>query len=223
MKTHFMMSVKATIEFGSFFSYRIPDFSSQYALSSLLPSPLAIKLGLVSTAIQHKGKDFGKKIFETIKDKEIGFKVRGRIVSNNFLIKRLKAKKRGEGLEPTFGIRGYIFFENPLEIWILNVGEEIFEILKRLRYLGTSDSICSTIEMEVKEKIFFDLIFARKELNPELKNSLIIPTKDLSPRDAFEEIDIYTKKKPRLEKKFFQIPIKSIEQGKNWAVYEFGE
>ncbi|MBC7074016.1 CRISPR-associated protein Cas5 [Candidatus Parcubacteria bacterium] len=223
MKTHFMMSVKATIEFGSFFSYRIPDFSSQYALSSLLPSPLAIKLGLVSTAIQYKGKDFGKKIFEMIKSKEIGFKVKGRIISNNFLIKRLKAKKGGGGLGPTFGIRGYIFFENPLEIWILNVSEEILEVLKRLRYLGTSDSICSIIEVEPKEKVPSKLVFARKELNQKLKNSLIIPTKDLSSRDTFEKVDIYTKKKPILEKKFFQIPVKSIEQGKNWTVYEIGE
>jgi len=213
--------LKATIEFGSAFSYRVPDFSSQYALSSLLPSPLAVKLGLVSTAIQYRGVEFGRGAFDLIKDKKVGFRIKGRMISNCFLIKRLKAKKGGGGLESTFGIRGYIFYESPLEIWVEEVNEKLAEIFRRLRYLGTSDSLCSVITES--DNPSNDLIFSQKELNQNLKNSLIIPTKDLHSQDKFEDINIYIpEKKPKLEKKFFQIPLKSINQSKNWTVYEVG-
>ncbi len=220
-----MTWLKAEIKFGSFFSYRVPDFSSQYALSSLLPAPLTVKLGLVSTAIQYKGINFGKEIFKLIKEKEIGFRIAGKIISNNFLIKRLKAKKGGGGLDNTFGIRGYIFYEEPLEIWFNETKTELEETIQRLRYLGTSDSVCSVVDLksvdlkpdEPQKK----LIFAKEKLDQK-KNSLIFPTKDLNKEDTFEDINIYSSKKPRLEKKFFQIPIKLAEQSKNWVIYEIG-
>lgn len=220
----------AKVQFASFFSYRVPNFSSQYALSSLLPSPLAVKLALVSTAIQDKGREFGKEIFDLIKNTQIGFKINGRVISNNFLIKRLKAKKGGRGLEETFGVRGYIFFEFPLEIWIEKNTEELKEILQKVRYLGSSDSLC-TIEVEENKTVPNNLVFAKKDFDQNLKNSLIIPTIDLSENGTFEKIDIYSKEKPRskkeeetiYEKKFYQIPIKKIEQSSSWAVYEIAD
>lgn len=216
-----MRDIKAEIEFASFFSYRVPDFSSQYALSSLLPSPLAVKLALVSTAIQYRGKKFGEEVFEIVKNKEIHFKLEGKVVVNNFLIKRLKAKKEGEGLDRTFGIRGYVFFEKPIEIWINieNNEEDILDVIKRLRYLGTSDSVCS-VKVE-EEKMPQNLIVAKKKLDTNLLNSIVIPTKDLTNKSKFEEIDIYNKKKkPRLDKKYFQIPIKQIQQSGSYIIYE---
>lgn len=233
----------AKVQFASFFSYRVPNFSSQYALSSLLPAPLTVKLALVSTAIQDKGKDFGKKIFEAIKNSQIGFKINGRVISNNFLIKRLKAKKaegnkkageaeeteeneetkkekrNDEGLQQTFGIRGYIFFEYPLEICIENTAEELQEIFTKVRYLGTSDSLC-TIEVVESKAVSNNLVFAKKDFDQSLKNSLIIPTIDLSEKDTFEKIDIYSRERPKLEKKFYQIPVKKVEQCSSWTIYE---
>lgn len=212
----------AKVQFASFFSYRVPNFSSQYALSSLLPSPLAVKLALVSTAIQDKGRGFGKEIFDLIKNTQIGFKINGRVISNNFLIKRLKAKKGGRDLEETFGVRGYIFFEFPLEIWIEKNTEELKEILQKVRYLGSSDSLC-TVQVEEKDNVPNNLVFAKKDFNQNFKNSLIIPTVDLSEKDTFEDIDIYSRRKPKLENKFYQIPIKKIEQSSSWAVYELAD
>lgn len=220
----------AKVQFASFFSYRVPNFSSQYALSSLLPAPLTVKLALVSTAVQDKGKEFGKKTFEAIKNIQIGFRVNGRVISNNFLIKRLKAKKKdksktknyGTELERTFGVRGYIFFEFPLEIWIEKNTEELKEIFQKVRYLGTSDSLC-TVLIEEKGNVPNNLVFPKKDLNQDLKNSLIIPTVDLSEKDTFEDIDIYSPKKPKLEKKFYQISIKKIEQSGSWTIYEIAD
>jgi CRISPR/Cas system-associated protein Cas5 (RAMP superfamily) len=86
-----MVWIRADYEFGSLFSYRIPDFSSQYAISSILPGPSAIKLAIVSTAIEITGNvEYGKEIFEIIKNSEIKIQLPRRISQTNVLIKRLK-------------------------------------------------------------------------------------------------------------------------------------
>ncbi|HID93244.1 MAG TPA: CRISPR-associated protein Cas5, partial [bacterium (Candidatus Stahlbacteria)] len=62
------MWLGAEYEFGSMFSYRIPNFSPSFALSSPIPGPSTIKLAIVATAIERsKNLDYGKDIFDIIK------------------------------------------------------------------------------------------------------------------------------------------------------------
>ena len=86
--------IRTDYEFGSLFSYRIPDYPSpSYALSSPLPGPSTIKLAIVATAIETSGKvDFGEKIFEIVKNTAIKIKTPKKIALSNMLIKRLKQK-----------------------------------------------------------------------------------------------------------------------------------
>ena len=106
-----MVWIKATYEFASLFSYRIPDFSSQYALPSILPGPSTIKLAIVSTAIETTGNvEYGKEVFEIIKNTEIKISLQKRVAQTTVLIRRLKKKRKNSGFELTFGIRGYIHY-----------------------------------------------------------------------------------------------------------------
>jgi CRISPR-associated Cas5-like protein len=86
--------IRADYEFGSLFSYRIPDYPSpSYALSSPLPGPSTIKLAIVATAIETSGNiDFGAEVFETVKNAEIKIKAPQKIALSNLLIKRLKQR-----------------------------------------------------------------------------------------------------------------------------------
>jgi CRISPR-associated Cas5-like protein len=89
-----MVWIKATYEFASLFSYRIPDFSSQYALSSILPGPSTVKLAIVSTAIETTGDiGYGREIFEIVKSAEIKIELPKKVAQTNLLIKRLKKRK----------------------------------------------------------------------------------------------------------------------------------
>jgi CRISPR-associated protein Cas5 subtype I-A len=220
-----MVWIKATYEFGSLFSYRIPDFSSQYAISSMLPGPSAIKLALVSTAIETTGNvDYGKEIFEVAKNISIKIKLPKKIVLTNVLIKRLKKRKEEYGLERTFGIRGYVHYSENFSIYIDVPEEKVNEferILKNIRQFGTSDSLvwCKSVSREEPPN---DAIFAVESLKNENKNILIIPVKDINPKASFEDINIYNKKKKKniLIKKIYPIPILKQLQGKNWIVYE---
>jgi len=223
-----MVWVKATYEFASLFSYRIPDFSSQYALSSILPGPSTIKLAIVSTAIEITGNvEYGKEIFEIIKNIEIKVGLPKRVAQTNVLIKRLKKKKKNSGFESTFGIRGYVHYPEKFDIYLdvpENKRKEIMKMLKNIRNFGTSDSLvwCSNVTEEEPSN---NVISVVEEVGKEnQRNILIIPVKDLNPKAKFDDINIYKKKKTKkdiLLKKIYPIPISNQLQGKNWIVYEF--
>jgi CRISPR-associated protein Cas5 subtype I-A len=222
-----MVWIKATYEFASLFSYRIPDFSSQYALSSILPGPSTIKLAIVSTAIETTGSvEYGKAIFELVKNINIKIKLPKKIASTNVLIKRLKKKKEKSGLETTFGIRGYVHYPERFSIYIdipKNKFNEFEKILKNIRRFGTSDSLvwCNSVNREEPPN---NTISAVENLKKRDKNILIIPIKDINPRASFDDINIYNKKKSRedsLVKKIYPISISKQLQGKNYVVYEF--
>jgi len=222
-----MVWIKATYEFASFFSYRIPDFSSQYALSSILPGPSTIKLAIVSTAIETTGSvEYGKEIFEVIKNAQIKFSLPKKVAQTNVLIKRLKKKKEKSGLETTYGIRGYIHYPEKFNIFldISNRPEEIEKILKNIRRFGTSDSLvwCSGIDKQTPPK---NAISATSKLESGSgKDKVVIPVKDINPKAQFDDINVYSKKgmgKNILERKIYSISVSNRTQGKNWVVYEF--
>jgi len=114
-----MVWIKATYEFASLFSYRIPDFSSQYAISSLLPGPSTIKLAIVSTAIEITGNvEYGKEIFELVKNADIKIRLPKKISLTTVLLKRLKEKKKpdkksfvGERICPICGEKTKLFLD----------------------------------------------------------------------------------------------------------------
>lgn len=224
--------IKATYEVATLFSYRIPDFSPQYALSSILPGPSTIKLAIVSTAIETSGNiKYGEEIFETIKNAEIKIELPKKISLTNVLIKRLK-KKKGEkiGFERTFGIRGYVHYPEKFSIYLdvpENKSKEIEYILKNIRRFGTSDSLvwCRSVVREDPPKNAMSPV-EKLEKTEDNKNILIFPVKDINPKASFDDVNIYLKKKKRAEKdtlvrKVYPIPVSRLSQGKNWIVYEF--
>jgi CRISPR-associated protein Cas5 subtype I-A len=225
-----MTWLKAEYELGSLFSYRIPDFSSQYALSSLLPGPSTIKLAIVATAIETNGnKSYGEKIFEIVKNIKIKIQMPKSVALSNVLIKRLKKKKDEMKLERTFGIRGYVHYPEPFRIYIKieeNEEDEVKNLLRRIRSFGTSDSVvyCKSVKAEEPSKGCIEPV---ESLGRSERNVLIVPVKDLNPDSEikFEHVNPYDKSKPTKNKdifikKFYPIPISEHKQGKNWIVYE---
>jgi len=257
-----MVWLKAEYEFGSLFSCRMPDFSSQYALSSPLPAPSTIKLAIVATAIINTGNvEYGAKIFDSVKNSEIKIGLPKNIAVSNVLIKRLKmgdpskqkptsegtcegcgkkdvklwllkdvgksfCKKCATRLISTFGIRGYVHFLEPIEIYIniKNRDEEIKDLLRRIRQFGTSDSLvcCKNISEEEPS----DGCVGAVDVFPESvnQNVVVVPVKDLNAdkKIKFEHVNIYAKEKSNdvFVGKFYFIPILRSKQGKNWIIYE---
>jgi len=227
-----MKWVKLKLHFPSFYSYRIPGYSSQYALSLPLPSPSAIKLGLVATAIRTSGSvREGEKVFDEIRDAEIRIQPPEKVVVNSFLIKRLKKKKQPtetQSFEKTFGVREYVHFSDDISIYIgyKNLDTTI-TYLKMLRYLGTGDSLLFVKEVECKNVQLPDNTvrpISKTESVELIPNEpfILYPIKDLSNKSKFEHINPFagSRSKNVFEDKYYLLRAK-IKRGKNWALIEF--
>jgi len=231
-----MTWLKAEYEFGSLFSYRIPDFSTQYALSSLLPGPSTIRLAIVATAIETTGKvSYGEEIFQAVKNAKIKISLPQKIASSNVLIKRLKKKKDEVVLETTFGIRGYVHYSGPLRIYMEIEGgkeNEVGNLMKKIRRFGTSDSLVYCRTVEVREPTA-NCIGPEEKLDGTAgvnKRFLLIPTRDINPDPEvkFEHVNIYSEEKAGrgisvLVNRFYKIPLINERQGKNYVVYQTSE
>jgi len=83
--------LRADYEFPSTFSYRMPDVSAQFAIGSPIPSPAAVKLALVDTAIRWSGDvNEGRRIFDAIKTARVCVVPPPQIVRFRAFIRRLK-------------------------------------------------------------------------------------------------------------------------------------
>ena len=225
-----MTWLKAEYEFGSLFSYRIPDFSSQYALSSPLPGPSTIKLAIVATAIETTGHiSYGEEIFNIVKNAQIKIAKPKKIAISNCLIKRLKKRKEGIGLETTFGIRGYVHLQEPLKIFIRieNDKEKIKVLLKRVRRFGTSDSLayCITYLGNMDGTPPNDTIEPVENLREGRATFVVVPVKDINPSSKikFKHINIYDNEanvKDVFIRRYYLIPVINKKEGKNWTLYE---
>jgi CRISPR-associated Cas5-like protein len=224
-----MTWLRADYEFASLFSYRIPDFSSQYALTSLLPGPSTIKLAMVASAIRYSGDvSFGEKIFNSIRNADIAVIPPKRIAVTNILIRRLKKKRQKIGeFERTFGIRGYAHFSDPLRIYVnvpSETKDEIKNLLSRIRQLGSYDSIvyCKSSTEESPPE---NSVKPVQNLERAEKRIFMIPIKDINSDTSITLKDLNPFIREKVSKKvfinkFYPLHVSWQNQGENWVIYE---
>jgi CRISPR-associated Cas5-like protein len=233
-----MVWIGAKYKFASTFSYRIPYFSSSYALSAPSPSPSTIKLALIATAINRTGNiEKGKMLFQQIRDAVVTVELPQRIVFFKAFMKRLKKKRKEEQLktpfgivsarfESTFGIREYILYDGFLIIYLnvsKDISEEVSHTLKNIQYLGTSDSTCFCFEsgiMEPQLEHCIKLYDSQKDTT--LKDGIIFLLSDFTEKTTFEAINPFSSRKMKKEDltlKPYIFPLKVEKKDKNCTIY----
>jgi CRISPR-associated Cas5-like protein len=222
-----MVWVGAKYKFASTFSYRIPYFSSSYALSAPAPSPSTIKLALVASTINRTGNvEKGKELFDKILTSKITIELPDRIVLFKAFMKRLKKKRQEQGFERTFGIREYILYEGILGVYLDtqkdNI-EEVAEALKNVQYFGTSDSICLCVENGAAEPNFEHCIQLCSEKEETPKNGTVFLLTDFTDTASFESVNPFSGKKMKkgaIILKPYLFPIKVVKKDRNCTVYQ---
>lgn len=218
----------AKYHFASTFSYRIPNFSTSYAVSSIAPSPSTVKLSIVSTIINRAGDiDGGKNIFEKIKTAEVKLEPARLATTFKVFIKRLKkARDPQKILESTFAVREYTVFDSPLMIYMdidKEIEVEVASVLRMIQYFGSSDSLCFC--QGVEQKIPPNKR-ACKKVGKELpEEGLIFLLTDFTSTVKFENINSFNKEhKLVLGKHIVQspylFPLAIKDRGKNHTTYE---
>lgn len=230
----------ATYAFASTFSYRIPYFSSSYALSAPVPSPSTVKLALVASIINRTGDvDVGKKLFEKIRDSGITIELPEKIITLKAFMKRLKQKRKGqettvitpfgklvERFESTFGIREYIIYDGPLRIYIdapEDFVQDVLKSLKLVQYFGSSDSLCTCLETNISEP---DLQKCIRPVESENEifgaKGMVFLLTDFTEKTTFESVNPFSGKKlakgELLQKPYF-FPLEVFKKEKNCTVY----
>lgn len=220
-----MLWIRGTYSFASTFSYRLPYFSSSYALSAPAPSPSTIKLAIVASVINRTGNiETGKTLFEKIRTSEVLMELPEKISIFKAFLKRLKKKRQEQAFESTFGIREYVIYNGPLKIY-LNVpddsSEAIIEALRNVQFLGTSDSICMCTNTAKVAKP--PAKCARPHSTTEKTNGIIFLLTDFTNKATFDAVNPYTKKKLRKDEEIISkpyiFPIKVTKKDKNCTVY----
>lgn len=258
-----MTWVKAEYEFASMFSYRVPNFSPSFALSSPLPGPSAIKLAIVSIAIERGGKQQGEEIFEIIKNSKVLVEPPERVALSKSLIKRLKQEiidkkmqkdKKETGIcsrcnenkevwkidnklickdcarnkiTSTFGTRQYVHFSGPINIFIKvddAKKEKLKDILRKIKYFGTSDSLvfCKSITEELPdENTCIKLLKPMVSKETMVIGDFALLLADLKENIQFKDVNPYEKVRNRdpFSLSPYVFPLKLESEGKNWVIY----
>jgi len=223
-----MVWIGAKYKFASTFSYRIPYFSSSYALSAPAPSPSTIKLALVATTINRTGDiEKGKKLFEEIRNSNVTVELPDKIVLFKAFMKRLKKKRQEKGFERTFGIREYILFDGSLGIYVdaeKDSADEISEALRNIQYFGSSDSICFCIEKATTEPALEKCIHLCAEKKETLReNGVVFLLSDFSETATFEDVNPFSGKKMKkgtITLKPYLFPIRVVKKDRNCTIYQ---
>lgn len=146
-----------------------------------------------------------------------------KIVAFKSFIKRLKAKRQERGFESTFSIREYIIYSDPLCIYI-DVPEDIIErvstVLRRIQYIGTSDSLCTCLESSVVEPPMERCIKPFKEG----KGGIIFLLTDFTEEVSFENINPYSDSRMMEDKHLKRVPylfpLRITKKESNYTLYE---
>lgn len=223
-----MVWIGAKYKFASTFSYRIPYFSSSYALSAPAPSPSTVKLALVASTINRTGNvEKGGKLFEKIRTSSVTIELPDKIVFFKAFMKRLKKKRLGEGFERTFGIREYILYDGNLGIYLEAQKENIEEIsqaFRNIQYFGTSDSICLCLETAITEPTLEQCIKPCNENKEALQeNGIVFLLSDFTDTATFEDVNPFSGKKMKkgsIVLKPYLFPMRVVKRDRNCTIYQ---
>ncbi len=225
-----MAWVIAQLNFAGLFSYRIPNLSPSYALSSPVPSPAALRLALVDTAIRLTGSfKIGEQIFELVKCAPLEIEPPHNVSIVKVFIKRLKpSKSSGKGCEESFGVREYCHFSDPMKVYLQLVEQEdmVADLFRKLRRLGTTDSILSclaTIQKEAPDSAFTCKLIST--IRPDMSNFLKRPVVTLNEIDKaanFSQVNPYSQEKrgPTFISQTYLLPLIEVRRGMNYIFYE---
>ncbi len=226
--------LRATFQFPSTFSYRQAGASSQFAVGSPIPSPDAVKLALVDTAIRWSGDvGRGKEVFDWVKICPVYPVPPERVVRFRTFLSRLRKGKEGSFVTST-GVRDYFLLFGPLQVFLKvprERGEEAISLLQRVRRFGTSDSLCWCCEVgEIGDGEVgrWRCFFPRRadELGEELlargvaQGFLLVHLSDLTEGSEFDGFNPFGGKGglAHRQRSHYLLPLVVERVGETWAV-----
>jgi hypothetical protein len=221
--------VHAELDFGSFYSYRVPGLSPSFAVCSPLPSPAAVRLALVDAVIRRTGRvQEGEAFLDLIKQAPLELQPPPRLAVMKFFLKRLKPEKptkgkRASAIEST-GVREYCLPYGPIGLWVETEDpDRVAEAFLSLRRLGTTDSLafCTVGTSEPNKALCLKSADNVALSRPNFARRPVFTLHELDPDVTFEQINPYARAKrgAPFQKRLYIMPLVRERAAENWVIY----
>ncbi|MGB0388558.1 MAG: hypothetical protein ACPGWR_27375 [Ardenticatenaceae bacterium] len=210
--------------------------------SLLLPTPYALKMGLLDAAIRTSGLPVGQAAWSWLRQLEIGIDLPPQIVVTNLFAKILRvkeikskasekpkaiAKAKAQGQWPfqkTIGYREYVYYPAPIRL-ALGLAESHYEPqlvdwLMQINYLGKRGGFVQLMGQPTRledDEGFVRLTEAQDEIPT---RGLIQQLDDCGPKMSFAHVNIYNKKRPKRVVRHVVLPYRLVKSSKSYSLYE---
>jgi hypothetical protein len=220
------------------FSLKPAWATSSGGKSLLLPTPYAIKMGLLDAACRVEGVKAAEEVWPAIRN--VGVALRGpeRIVVTNTFTKILKLR-RGEAapgsahagpFQKTIGFREYVYHAGPMGIGLKLNGDieadQLIDWLIQINYLGKRGGFVQLMTPPQMVESVPDGFVPLVESDAEAfsLNGIVHQLDDTSSTVSFEQVNIYSGKNIRLGKdrvlRHVILPYRLARSSKSYTYYE---
>lgn len=156
------MWYEATYQQVALFSLRQSLSTSSGGKTLLVPTPFALKMGLLDVAIRTLGKEGAVLLFPAIRDLHIALILPEQLVVINSFLRAVRPKKHGpsddvgSGLVTLFGStianREFVFYSEPFGLALSEkegheLPQELVQLLTQLNYIGRRGSFIQLLEI----------------------------------------------------------------------------
>jgi hypothetical protein len=219
------MWLKIDYKPASLFSFRNIKATGSGATTLLCPTPFAVKMALVDTAIKCKGLEYGKQVYEKIKSTTIKFKLPQHCVVNKTIIRIFNLDNRyhmvkndagknvratdengnyitGNPVKPAF--REFVYFSGDLSIAV-DISDldddfitELTTLFMGINYFGKKGSFMQFVGSETLEELppdFLQRMDSGETINTGKRNFLLT-VEDTNEDITFEQINVFDSTKP---------------------------
>ncbi|NLT49563.1 MAG: hypothetical protein GXX85_01435 [Ignavibacteria bacterium] len=230
------MYLEVFYEPTTLFSLKQSEATNSGSKSLISPSPYSIKMALLNAIITFDSLTVAKEQFELIRDLNISFSLPQEIVVNNCFIKIMKdndketnkAIKELKPFKSTVAFREYVYLKSNISFAVeIKIKPNVkvlqdYDFLKKwfmhINYFGKKGCFFQFHGAEIKDysalPIGYSSIWGKS-----FSNGIMFQLDDMSEENKFEDVNTYSDKKPKREKKILVFPYKQIESNKNYTLY----
>ena len=225
------MWVLATYQPTTFFSLKPSNATSSGGKTLLTPTPYAIKMGLLDSAIRTEGIDYGKGVWEWIRALSLAVHLPERAMVNNVFTRILKPTRSSDkdGFDRSIGYREYVHFVGEMrlgfEINDDSQEQELNWLLPHITYFGKRGGFFQFLPpTQQAEALPSDFTLLVEQADAWHINSQLQHLDDCDPKMSFDHADIYSGKSIRVGKErhtfLAMLPYRLRRSSRSFSDYE---
>ena len=223
--------LQATYQPTTLFSLKPSWATSSGGKSLLLPSPYALKMGLLDVAIRVDGWAQADAAWSWLRQLEIGIRLPEQIVVTNLFAKILKIRRNpaAEGaadagpFQKTIGYREYVYFSDAIHLRLGTSAEHVPLLTKwllNLNYLGKRGGFVQLMGPPTAVSDISDYTLLTQEMTAFPMRGLMQQIDDCDPKMKLDHANIYTKSRPKRITRDVVLPYQLKKSSRSYSLYE---